>query len=125
MGRGRGVDRSVKGGIWLLRGRGVHKIGEKVRDRSGASLASSDHFRKGEVSSVMSSHVNVRLVLSNRFHRNISRGGGGGSGSLGEGRWRFSREALGRPAVETATVRGPVGGLLWRTAAEALGREGK
>ena len=34
--------------------------------------------------------------------------------------------ALGRPAVETATVRGPVGGLLWRTAAGgALGREGK
>ena len=87
MGRGRGVDRSIKGGIRLLRGRGVQKIGDRVWDRSGGSLASSDHFRKGEVSSVISSHVNVRLVLSNRFHRNISRGGGGGSGRLGEGRW--------------------------------------
>ena len=75
MSGGRGVDGSVKGGVRLLRGRSVHKVGGKSRDRSIGSLASPNHFQKGEVTSVISGHVNIRLVLRNRFHRGVNRGG--------------------------------------------------
>ena len=64
MSGGRGVDGSVKGGVRLLRG-----------NRSIGSLASPNHFQKGEVTSVISGHVNIRLVLRNRVHRGVNRGG--------------------------------------------------
>ena len=68
------MDGSVKGGIWLLRGRSVHKVGGRSRERSIGCLVSLNHFQKGEVTSLISGHVSIRLVLMDRIHRDVNRG---------------------------------------------------